>query len=245
MSRSPTERVVSHWQKSFSDFQTPSREFYDAVETALDRRAIPGLTVSRVRWREGGVLSPDRDYLRVKVDVFIYDICAAPVGTGYFFSSWASRRPVRLVFVALLLVLAVAALLTGAVVLFASGMGSQEPRTIFQTAWEHPMLTLVAFPVSILVALWGVALVSQIGERDLEDAVLETPLLGALYAQFFAPPTFYRLDTLLMFQSAVHGAVLEAVEVVTRKQGVRALSDDERRPVFADAVLQRAEPVIH
>jgi len=39
-----------------------------------------------VEWPEGGLVSPNREYLRIEVRGFRFDICAAPFGTGYSFS---------------------------------------------------------------------------------------------------------------------------------------------------------------
>lgn len=43
--------------------------FYEAVESGLFRRKLPGAKVSNVRWAEGGVLSPDREYFRIEGSV--------------------------------------------------------------------------------------------------------------------------------------------------------------------------------
>ena len=50
----------------------------------------------------------------------------------------------------------------------------------------------------------------------------------------FQPYTYYRLDTALMFQDAVHSAVLEVIEQVTEGKGVKGLSELERKPIMND-----------
>ncbi len=45
-------------------------------------------------------------------------------------------------------------------------------------------------------------------------------------------PTYYKVDTAMMFQTAVHSAVLEVVDQMTTAKGVRALSELERKPVM-------------
>jgi hypothetical protein len=59
-------------------------------------------------------------------------------------------------------------------------------------------------------------------------------VFSAMLLSFFAPITYYRIDTELMFQSAVHSAVLEIVDRITEKRGVRALSESERKPIMRD-----------
>src|SRR5213593_4636311 len=83
--------VVSHWHKPFEDFGTSSLEFYTAVEAAIRRREIPDTSTSRVDWREGGLASARREYLRVSRGRLSFDICAAPFGTGFFFSWWLAE----------------------------------------------------------------------------------------------------------------------------------------------------------
>jgi hypothetical protein len=80
--------IFSHWYHLIENFQASAKEFYAAVEAALQRRQIPDLKTSRVDWREGGLLSAKREYLRIKRKELVFDICAAPFGTGFFFS-WA------------------------------------------------------------------------------------------------------------------------------------------------------------
>src|SRR5258706_14657333 len=92
MPRSPIEDVVGHWSQLIGNFSTTSVGFYKAVQEALARREVPGLKTSSVVWDEGGVLAPRREYLRIHGDRFVVDLCAAPFGTGYFFSSWVVRK---------------------------------------------------------------------------------------------------------------------------------------------------------
>ena len=56
-------------------------EFYASVEQALQPRQIPDYAVSRIDWREGGVFTARREYLRVRRGKLAFDICAAPFGS--------------------------------------------------------------------------------------------------------------------------------------------------------------------
>src|SRR5882672_3704979 len=75
--------VISHWHHPIESFQTSTLEFFAAVEVALHPRQIPDYTVSRIDWREGGMLTARREYLRIKRGKLAFDICAAPFGTGF------------------------------------------------------------------------------------------------------------------------------------------------------------------
>ena len=85
--------IFSHWHHLIENFQASPMEFYSQVETALQKRQIPDLKISRVDWREGGLLSAKREYLRVRRKEFVFDICGAPFGTAFFFSWWLGELP--------------------------------------------------------------------------------------------------------------------------------------------------------
>lgn len=87
MARKPA-RVISHWYRYVEGFSTSGLEFYALVEEAVTRRRLPGVTLSRVRFLEGGVFSAKREYLRVQREGVVFDICAAPYGRGGYFLSW-------------------------------------------------------------------------------------------------------------------------------------------------------------
>lgn len=241
MPQSPLDDVVSHWHKLIENFQTTATGFYDAVEKALLSRKLPDLRTSRVEWNEGGVLSPHREYLRVHGEHHCFDMCAAPFGNGYFFSSWVTAQKARLVVLFYLL------FLVGAAVAW------QVLRLLFEGIWHNmdgpmgsllaPMLrfsfTFLLIPVAVLIVLWGVALLARAGKYDAERAMLTIPLVGWFYQKAFAPPTFYRLDTMYMFQSAVQSAMQEVINGLLTAKGLRALNDGEFKPVEKQLVDKR------
>jgi hypothetical protein len=47
-------------------------------------------------------------------------------------------------------------------------------------------------------------------------------------------PTYYRLDTALMFQDSVHSVVLEVIDTITEGKGLRVLSEMEKKPIMSD-----------
>ena len=58
--------------------------------------------------------------------------------------------------------------------------------------------------------------------------MLAVPLVGRIYEWIFAPATYYSMDTALMFQQAVHNAVLDVIDCMTANKGVRSLTEDLR-----------------
>src|ERR1700678_3776704 len=87
------ESVLAQWSALVEGLQWSPKEFYGAVEQALQRRQLPDIFLSRVSYSEGGLFSAKREYLRVTRKEHIFDICGAPFGTGFFFSSWLGERP--------------------------------------------------------------------------------------------------------------------------------------------------------
>lgn len=58
------------------------------------------------------------------------------------------------------------------------------------------------------------------------------PFVGGWLLRLFWPETYYRHDTTLMFQTAVHSAVMEVLDGVTKAKGLRSLSEEERKPIL-------------
>ena len=92
--KSKKDEVLNHWISFADNFTLPSQEFYKSLEKELTDRNVPGLTISQVEYAEGGLLSEQRIYLRLIRERLAFDACAAPFGTGYFFSCRTVYSPV-------------------------------------------------------------------------------------------------------------------------------------------------------
>lgn len=67
------------------------------------------------------------------------------------------------------------------------------------------------------------------------------PYVGFIFRFLAAatkPLTYYRIDTALMFQSVVHSAVLGTLDGVMNAKGLRALTENERKPIMRDLFAQ-------
>lgn len=214
------DTVVAHWDVLIENLQASSLEFYRSVEAALHRRQVPQTTNTRVEYKEAGLLSARREYLQVKRERLIFDVCAAPFGTGFFVSSWlAEAKPRVNPLVAALSTLGLVGLMTW----------------LLSTAGF--MWGTILFAGMVMGGLW---LVRRMDDEFLEDVVQSVPLLGAVYLHLFKPPTYYRMDTMFMFQKAVHNAVLEVIDQLTTAKGIRALSEAERKPVMREFYARTA-----
>jgi len=57
-------------------------------------------------------------------------------------------------------------------------------------------------------------------------------VIGAVADSFVRPATYYSIDTALMFQSAIHSTVLEIIDEISARRGIRLLSELERKPTL-------------
>jgi len=86
-------QIVSHWNTMIEGLQVSPKEFFSAVEQEIERRQTPETKFSRIDWREGGLMSAKREYLRVRRKDLAFDVCGAPFGSGFFVSWWLGEVP--------------------------------------------------------------------------------------------------------------------------------------------------------
>ncbi len=209
-----TVGVISHWHLLIDAYHTSALDFFARVEAALAERQVPQIEMSRIDWKESGLLSAKREYLRIKRGSLIFDIGAAPFGTGYFFSWWLVREPPRYVFLFMFLAL-LALLVIWALCISIFGF--------------FPSLVLA--PLVIIGVFTLLANAMRAGTVPGEDLILAMPVLGPLYERFFAPATYYAADTARTYQESVHRAVIGVIEELRRAQGLRALAPKDTRPI--------------
>ena len=219
MARKPA-RVISHWHHYVEDFSTSALDFYAAVEQAIASRELPEVTLSRVEYKEGGLLSAKRQYLRVGREKVAFDLCAAPYGkNGYFFSWWLTELPGN----PLAWLFTAALISVGYCVLFG----------ILWAMLGDSCAGIILFVLFVLIGIPGGLIGLGYGVREGaigdEEEVLAIPFIGWLYERIFQPTTYYRLDTAIMFQEAVRRSVNEVLEGLFSDQGVR-LSDADWAP---------------
>jgi hypothetical protein len=60
----------------------------------------------------------------------------------------------------------------------------------------------------------------------------EAPLIGRIYESFFHPNTYFRQDTNECYRTAIHDAVMSAIDDLTAQHGIRSLTERERLPTL-------------
>jgi hypothetical protein len=79
---------TEHWFQGFEHLHLSAQEFYAFLEGYVRDMQLPDVRVRRVTHSEGGLLSANREYLRFSRREYVFDICAAPFGHGFFISYW-------------------------------------------------------------------------------------------------------------------------------------------------------------
>lgn len=218
----PPGPVLSHWSQLIENLDARPSDFYSALRDAINRREIPGAELSEVEYQESGALSARRLYLRAQRSRYVMDCCGAPFGRGFFVSWWLTEIESRYGWLALLGVLFG---LFGYFWLFTE---------IFGAALGF-LLALIALPF----VLQGLGRVAGEHAPKLDAALAAMPYLGWAYNRWIRPETFYRVDTALMYRDAVHNSMLEVLDQMTESQGLRTLSEAERKPVHTELLQKR------
>ena len=183
----------------------------------LEARRVPGLEAGRFHTPEGGVLSARRIYLELRREQLVFEICAAPFGTGFFVSSrlFDRRREARIWH--FLLVLAV--------------LG-----WIGLTLWPRVgFLWSCVLTGGLVAGAWSV--MRQAANDTawwLDGALRDWPVLGPIYERFFHPNTRYREDQNQLYRVAVERAVRETIQSIRTQQGIKPPETNSPRPVLAN-----------
>ena len=80
--------LMNHWHHTFDKTKFSTQEFYQNMEAALTERKIPFLKIRRVTHSLVPIFGTSREYLRVYRHENAFEVCAAPVGTGFYVSWW-------------------------------------------------------------------------------------------------------------------------------------------------------------
>lgn len=84
--------VLRPWHHTFDQFQFSPQEFYEALQSGIKKRELPHLSYSRVTYQETFIFGQSRTYLRIERGVYVFDVCAAPFGSGFYVSWWFQEK---------------------------------------------------------------------------------------------------------------------------------------------------------
>lgn len=207
-------RLLSYWNHLFDRPLCSPGEFYAEVEANLGNRKIPDLELGHMMMHEKNLLSRARLYLQMRRERLVFEICAAPFGTGFFVSSrlFDRRRVATFVDYLIFLVLLVA---------LSAYINSQTDAIV--------TIVIIGFLVTGLWSAMRLAATETV--KWLDSRLYLMPLLGAIYESWFHPLTYFREDQNNMYREAVHRAVLETIDSISKEKGIKPLTEDEKKPV--------------
>jgi hypothetical protein len=225
--------VIDHWYALIPGFNSSTKDFYEAVEKELKERQVPGLEIFHVDFAEGGALSNKREYLRMTRERLVFDICAAPFGTAYFFSCRFAEIPavVKLgEFLVLIIVLCFSAFI--GLIIFVKILG---------------VVGLMLFPFLLLASLVAAIYVMRnavaMGLKDLDASLIKAPIVGPIYEAWFRKETYYRQDTRLMYCDTVNAVVKAKVEETTGAKGIKLIRYMENCPMLSELYKPNIVPL--
>jgi hypothetical protein len=202
-SKRPSTEILSYSYSFKENFKMPSRDFYEAALREMEVRQIPKLETSYQEFLEGGLQTDQREYLRLTRERMVFDICAAPFGTGFFFSCRLSILPLKVSVLGIVILLA----------------------ALFQ-AWQALVDSTgktggsIVFGLSLVLVLCCMQWISEMGLQEVDVFLTRLPVIGPLYERFFQSETYYRQDTRKMYTETVPAIVQGLVQQFTAAQGV-------------------------
>ena len=196
--------ILDHWIYSADGFSLPPSNFYGAVEKQLADRNIPGMTIVKQEFAEGGLLSDQRIYLRLMRERLAIVACAAPFGNIFFFSCRTVHVPALVRLWHIVVVLAFFNV-TGALLVIPLGL---------------PFAFIAQ--IALLFALVGVLRNAGTSAfNDLDALLLKIPVVSTIYQNWFRVDTYYRDDTRTLYVKVLPNLIKEAAEEVCAEKGVK------------------------
>ncbi len=192
--------VYEQWITPLMDFASDTPKFYAAVEEELSKWEVPELVTERVQYRDGGLLSPQREYLRVRRETLVFDIGSAKFGKSWWFSSRSAVLPRSLRWWEVIVSLAVAG---GLMAAYWHAFG-----------WFAGNIALGSTLAMLLVMM-----VAARSWNGLDDLLLKLPVIGAFYETIFRADSYYRDDARRMYVSIVDHLVREKVKEFAAAEG--------------------------
>lgn len=218
--------ILDHWISFVDDFSFAPQEFYAAIEKTLQEMKVPTMEMSHEEFREGGMLSDKRIYLRMFRERLAIYTCASPFGTGYFFSCRTVYVPAL---VRLWHILA-------AVLVF----GNVERALLIPLGFSYSIVATVALAFALIAVMRNAA---APGATNLDAVLLRIPVVSTIYQDWFREESYYRVDTRLVYLKRIPELVREVAEEIMATKGAKLQAEYERAPILGDLYKrQRSRP---
>ena len=214
--------INSHWMGTASEVHFSADEFCSTLEMAVRAKEWPGVELHRIPYREAGVLSHKREYLRIIRQRHLFDVCASTFGKDYFFTLREGQIPAVVdLRAALVVVLALLVLLN----FFIQSLGTYGG--------------IFAAVFLVLFSAWFLFNILKMGMTKFDAALIRLPALGAVYEAYFRPDTYFQQDTRMVFLKSVSELVTKHVEDTASANGLKFIDCVEKQPVL-DGLYRRS-----
>lgn len=214
--------VLKHWYALIPDFKTSAQAFYSDIESELEQRNVPDLEMGRVEFSQGGILSGKREYLRMKRERLVFDICSAPFGTAHFFSCRFIELP------SVITLNQILGIVFSLCVIF--GVAQQS------LGMRNAGYVTGGFVAFFILMMQGAAAMKQ---QNIDAQLIKSPLLGPIYERFFRRETYFREDTRLMYMDTVNEVAKEKIEEVLGSKGLKLVRFNDRKSVLSELYTAR------
>ena len=102
-------------------------------------------------------------------------------------------------------------------------------RTYLRVEWKEYQYDICAAPFGKgFFISWWLLYKNSIWEL----IVSKIPFVGKWLVRMWFPITYYKVDTASMFMTYCHNTVLKVMEDITKGQGIRAIGEDQRKPIL-------------
>lgn len=193
--------IVQHqWIVPLENFESDVGGFYSAIEETIRERRLPPMQILRIPWREGGLLSRGRDYLRIMRERLVFDIGCGPFGSYWFYSCRGAVVPRRLTWFDILFALLT---LGSFYAIYYLAFGPIVGQFVFIATFGF------IYAVMIVAGKWP----------GLDETLIHMPVVGAIYEALFRRETYYRQDTRLMWLTTINSIVREKVQEFAKAGG--------------------------
>jgi hypothetical protein len=206
--------ILDAWLYSAEGVSIQPQDFYSSLQKRLEDQKIPKMEISRVEFAEGGLLSNQRQYLRLMRERLAIDACAAPFGEHFFFSC-------RIVYVPALVRLW--HIIVAFLFFFTVGLG-----LIRFLGFEFAVIAFVALLFAIAAVFRNA---SSSAFSDLDSLLLKIPVVATIYEDWFRMETYYRVDTRTLYRTILPGVIRAAAEEVCGEKGLKLIPQPGEAPL--------------
>lgn len=193
--------IHAHWYVPLLDFSSDPEAFYRAIEAEFTTRQVPEATLERIDFKQAGLASKRRLYLRIQRERMAVDLCSAPFGTSWYFSCRVAELP-RILRVWELIVFVLGIL------------------GFFALYWHLFGLYLGGIVLGASVLFLLIVMLAGRTYGTLDEFLIYLPVVGQLYEAYVRKDTYQQQDHRLIYGALVNTIIRTKVTEFCKAEGV-------------------------